>query len=916
MSNLLKYMYILLLCIFFLCEAVEAQSKTTPVFTKNIQKNSVYWHDGNRKHRLWKSLNEITIHADNKHSLKEKIATAKSLIPTIRVIEANDAWAIIQLAQQTYDNKSIDTLYRPRLQNEDGIKVTAVYYNSKYTESTPYLSTGEMIVHFDKYHTQEQAKKWGTHHNLKLLKYLNLENIFLYHCGLSSNCLKRSNEAYQEAGIQYAYPNWLRPKYSNHRGSFKTNDSLFSEQWYLNNPKQPSKLLGEDINITTAWNDGHGTHNEIIAIVDDGLDIQHEDLIDNIITDLNWNFVEDNSDPAHVNDHDHGTRVAGVTAARGGNHKGISGVAPHAGLVGLRLLGAATFDKFAAALTHRYEKIDIYNCSWGPPDNGHLAGLSLIEELALKDGIDHGRGGKGSIYIFTAGNGRKTGDHSNYNGYANSPYTLAVGASTDQGTQAPYSESGANLWVNAPSHSDIPNIITTVASGPLSSKQYGSKFGGTSAAVPQVSGVVALMLEQNSQLGWRDVQHILAKTAYRNDDNDVDWIKNGAGYWVNHKYGFGRVDAAAATTAAANWTLLPPQITVEHSVQPNLLIPDNDESGIHSTITVEENLSIDYVEIKFHSQHPFWGDLEIILVSPEGTESILAENGYRGGDEYQHAWRFGIARLLGESSRGKWELKIKDMSAVDIGYLQDWTIKIYGTQLDLSRILPQEGLWSNPKRPGHGLDIQVVGDTLFVVWRTFNEEGHSIWYTGSGPITSNIWSADLNVYHWKENKAIPNKAGNISLKMINSTHANFSWVLGDHSGSGPIEYFVMPDDSSSTPNYTGTWFEPKRPGYGVSVSTHGDTQAAILYIYDQSGIPRWVSGVSYRDEDKSIDISNYQGYCAYCPKTPIVGHKIGDIQLLFDSIFSGFLTINLDLNPIFSKEWDAVRVPIKNLSQI
>lgn len=76
---------------------------------------------------------------------------------------------------------------------------------------------------------------------------------------------------------------------------------------------------------------------------------------------------------------------------------------------------------------------------------------------------------------------------------------------------------------------------------------------GTSYACPVVSGVVALMLEANPELGWRDVQGIFASTSQKTDSTDESWTTNAAGFNHSYKYGFGLVDAYAAVTKGETW---------------------------------------------------------------------------------------------------------------------------------------------------------------------------------------------------------------------------------------------------------------------------------------------------------------------------------------------------------------------------
>ena len=634
----------------------------------------VYWYDGHRKQVLWQATDEFVIHATVNNASKDGKALKTSfptLPPEAEIIEANKAWARVRIPATTLkkDHQS---------SNVKTQQLSNVYYESKSAATTPVISTKQIIVHFNQIDNRATASKWGKKYNLSLTQSLHLDRAFLYQCNISDDCLENANNAYLDKETIFAYPNWLKPLPTRSLNDHSANDPLLNNLWHLDNTGQNNGLAHEDANVMNAWNTGHGSSNEVIAIIDNGMDIYHEDLAANIIPGLSQDFVDKDNNPAGGR---HGTNAAGVAAARGGNGIGISGVAPHAGLVGIRLLGARTQINEAAALTLHKNKIDIYSNSWGPADIARLDGPSPLSKAALVDGIRQGRNGKGSIYVWAAGNGYRNKDNANYDGYANSPYTIAVAASTNTGSHAWYSEKGANLWVNAPSSGGTLKITTTnnSAGQVASPDNYRDSFGGTSAAAPLVAGVVALMLEQNPELSWRDVQHILAKTAYQNDATDSEWLTNGAGHWVSHKYGFGRVDAAAASLAAKNWKPLPPATTITRTSNPELFIPDNNEQGITPSINIENDLAIDYVEISFQSDHTRWGDLEISLISPAGTPSVLAESSARNGAAYQDSWVFGVARLLGESSQGNWTLQVKDKTNDHNGYLQNWSIKIYGS---------------------------------------------------------------------------------------------------------------------------------------------------------------------------------------------------------------------------------------------
>lgn len=485
------------------------------------------------------------------------------------------------------------------------------------------------------------------------------------------------------------------------------NDPLYPLQWHLKNTGQNGGTAGEDVNIEPVWDTYQGSFNEVIAIVDDGLEIGHEDLAPNVVPGLSHNYSSGSTDPtpSPSSSNNHGTAVAGVAAARGSNGIGVSGAAPLAGLAGFSYLaGPQTLANEADALTRSGQTVDIYSNSWGPADGGQsLDPLPATTRNALAAGVTNGRNGRGSIYVWAAGNGGAN-DNSNYDGYANSRYVIAVAASTNTGAPSSYSEEGANILVNAPSSGGTLGITTTDRTGsagynpntlpnPSSDSNYTSIFGGTSSATPLVSGIVALMLQTNPSLGWRDVRAILAYTAARNNPTHADWTQNGAGLWVNHRLGFGRVNAKAAIAKARAWTNLGPEQTAQASASPNQPIPDAPAGGglgpaVTSSVSIGAAFNVEFAEVLFSStDHTYWADLQIELISPAGTRSVLARPHNAGSgtlvQRYDN-WLFGTVRHLGESAQGTWTLSVRDGGPIDIGTFQQWTLRLYGSSFTSS----------------------------------------------------------------------------------------------------------------------------------------------------------------------------------------------------------------------------------------
>lgn len=236
---------------------------------------------------------------------------------------------------------------------------------------------------------------------------------------------------------------------------------------------------------------------------------------------------------------------------------------------------------------------------------------------------------------------------------------------------------------------------------------YLTDFGGTSAAAPIVSGVIALMLEANPSLGWRDVQHVLANAAFPIDYSNEDWQINGAGLYVNHNYGFGRVDATASVGLSRIWPGVQDLISHEYTNTDVIEIPDYDKTGIQSSIVVEDDIVLENVEITIESDHTDWGDMVITLTSPSGTVSEITRS---HADEIKvyGRWTFGTVFNWGESSLGEWTLSVSDVWSDDIGSISSWTLKLSGTEVteDINhRPIAEEDLFVIPRTGGSVMDI-------------------------------------------------------------------------------------------------------------------------------------------------------------------------------------------------------------------
>ena len=486
------------------------------------------------------------------------------------------------------------------------------------------------------------------------------------------------------------------------------NDPLLPQQWTLKNTGQSGGTPGADANVFPVWESGRHGEDVVISIVDDGVESAHPDLTDRIVPQAGYDYRDQDSqpEPEGANGVDaegkpaadsHGTAVAGVAAASGNNGIGVAGAAYAARLVPIRLIGGnAGDDQEAKAMAHRLDLVHISNNSWGADDDGKtITAPGPLMKAALDTALSQGRGGLGTIFVWSAGNGGNEQDNANNDGYANHPGTIAVGALNDLGHRADYSEPGACLIVSAPSGNDksrLPGSFTTDLLGErgynradvesdIAEIDYTSTFNGTSSAAPLVSGVVALMLQANPKLGWRDVQEVLIRSAAMAQPENPGWFTNSAKIRFNHEFGAGRVDASAAVQLASGWRNLGARRSAVVVKATKDLPPIPDEGVFQGNLLVTDDLRVEQVTLNLTLTHPSRGELAIDLISPIGTISHLFVP--HGDTNHNIEHRFTSVFHWGESARGDWKLRIRDTVGRNAGQVSDYRLEVFGTRSEV-----------------------------------------------------------------------------------------------------------------------------------------------------------------------------------------------------------------------------------------
>ncbi|KAJ8939124.1 hypothetical protein NQ318_012364 [Aromia moschata] len=473
------------------------------------------------------------------------------------------------------------------------------------------------------------------------------------------------------------------------------NDELWSQQWYLRDTRTRYDLPKLDLNVLPVYKEGISGKGVRISILDDGIEYTHDDLRENYDPDISYDCNDDDSDPLpryeSTKSNSHGTRCAGEVAMSANNGKCGIGIAFNAKIGGVKMLDGLVTDRIeGTALSYAQHLVDIYSASWGPNDDGKTVdGPGRLAKEAMQRGVTHGRGGKGTIYVWASGNGGSKNDNCNCDGYLASPFTISIGSASQRGEFPWYGEACAST------------LAVTYSSGAYKDQMIATtdlnngctiKHTGTSASAPLAAGIIALGLEANPNLTWRDVQHLIVWTSELAPVvENPGWQQNSAGLWFNNRFGFGLMNSFGFVSTAVNWTTVPERKTCEvvvdfklqnvsftFNMPAKILIPTSGCKGTHQEIKY-----LEHVELKTNINYTVRGALQIHLESPSGTEvQLLATRKLDKSDNGFVNWTFMSVMTWGEVAEGIWILTVSDTMGPESNYgnIGETTLILHGTK--------------------------------------------------------------------------------------------------------------------------------------------------------------------------------------------------------------------------------------------
>ncbi|XP_060565981.1 neuroendocrine convertase 2-like [Ruditapes philippinarum] len=468
------------------------------------------------------------------------------------------------------------------------------------------------------------------------------------------------------------------------------------------------------MHVKDAWDKGYNGSGVTIAVIDIGVIADINDIRKNLNMDLAYNFIDKttNVTPGEISTNyraesmrllSHGIQCTSIIVAEKGNELCNAGIAFEGKAVPFKVFWLlheyhvfkvhTADDIIAAALTYGLEDIHIYSNSWSsPPTKFSPLGLGMRE--AILYGVTNGRKKRGSIYVFPDGSDGITG-----NGAANSIYTIAVNNVGVRGTLLENHEVSACVITSGLGNGNSLHTNFMMTSS-YNNACVGS-FKGVSAAVAEVSAIIALVLQARPDLTYRDIQQVLAEASEREGlAESSTFTPNAAGKYFHPVFGFGLLNADKAVTIAKSWRHVGTMFSdsLDHVKKHTFQSHHRYSITMMTIITfnMEEDPcrhhvnTIEHVVLQIPHDVINQRGVSIEIVSPSMTPSIVLDTkDGKNIDQDTSPRRLASVHFLGESPIGYWMVRIQFKNQLVEIPLESVSLTVYGTYDDSKRNHPK-----------------------------------------------------------------------------------------------------------------------------------------------------------------------------------------------------------------------------------
>lgn len=635
-------------------------------------------------------------------------------------------------------------------------------------------------------------------------------------------------EYQRNPNVEYAEPNYVAQKHA------VPNDPYYINQWAF---YQPSDA---DIDAQEGWDIEKGSSTIIIAIIDDGIDYNHEEFpsyklwINTSTGKPGYDFGVSDDDVMHEPGSGHGTCTAGIAAATTDNGLGVAGTSWNATIMPLKV------EDEKGIIYHSYMADAITFAA----DNGaHILSMSLggPTSSTLEDACDYAWNTKGKVVLASSGN-----ENTSVSYPAAYSTTIAVGATNESderctpvdwgGGQG--SNYGPELYVVAPGN----NIYAPDWSGTNGyvSGDYIADFGGTSASCPMAAGLAALILSQNPGLTNVQVRDLLRSTAedlVGNPSEDTEGFDN--------YYGYGRINAYYALLGSPPPIskivfTTPPRSTPADSPSEVMTIQTQDSIG--SPIAVPSDTTINLISTsgtgKFSLSASPWSDIT----------SLAINKGKKSSSFYYKDSTVGTPTItVNESPDVGWSDATQEVNVT----LSQPDLTLTGTaDIEFSNETPEPfeviTISATIHNNGASYHNQNIDTTPFAEVTSGGRSGYYVdvtqWDGQSFTATSDGWLAKVSIAAW-----------DVNADVTDPEHFFQARIQGDDSGKpdgNDLSSVESYDFAGSTEWHDFVFFRPARIVNGTKYWIVANSLAD-----NQNGYAWWFGGPpdAYKDGGANVE---------------------------------------------------------------